>query len=166
VSTIPSPSPHGYMYGTNVSTLKTERLPRAQLRRAREGTLKPHDVTNSNPSWAGAAGAVISTARDMTVWGRALTDGSLLDRKWQRLRLDSPRPADPKQNGSAGYGLAIAKFGPLYGHTGELPGFQTFLGSDPRRRLTLIIWSNLNASPEGDAPATEIAKAMIGLLYG
>ena len=165
VSTIPSPHPRGYMYGTNVSTLDTERLPPVALRRAREGTLKPHDVTNSNPSWAGAAGAVISTARDMTVWARALTDGSLLNRKWQRLRLDSPRSADPKQNGSAGYGLAIGKFGPLYGHTGEIPGFQTFVAGDPRRRLTLVIWSNLNASPEGHGPATEIAKAVIGLLY-
>jgi D-alanyl-D-alanine carboxypeptidase len=166
VSGLPTPHPQGYMYGTNVSTLHTERLPPAQLRRAREGTLLPNDVTIANPSWAGAAGAAISTSRDMATWARALGGGLLLNRKWQRKRLDSIQAANPAQNGNAGYGLGIARFGPLYGHTGEIPGFQTFVGYDPRRRLTLVAWCNLKASPDGEAPATEIAKPLIGLLYG
>jgi D-alanyl-D-alanine carboxypeptidase len=166
VSGLPTPHPQGYMYGTNVSTLKTERLPPAQLRRALQGTLLPNDVTIANPSWGGAAGAAISTSRDIALWAKALCDGSLLNRRWQRLRLDSIRAANPKQNGDAGYGLAIARFGPVYGHTGEIPGFQTFVGYDPHRRLTLAAWTNLKASPQGEAPASEIVRPMIGLLYG
>src|SRR5207302_7095106 len=121
MSGLPSPHPHGYMYGTNVSTLHTERLPPGELQAAREGKLKPNDVTDSNPSWAGAAGAAISTAKDMATWAKGLCDGSLLNRAWQRKRLDSIRSSDPNApGGGAGYGLAIAKFGPLFGHTGEI----------------------------------------------
>jgi D-alanyl-D-alanine carboxypeptidase len=162
---LPSPHPHGYMYGTNVSTLRTEKLPPDQIKRARAGTLKPNDVTDSNPSWAWAAGAAISTADDMSIWAKALCDGSLLNDEWQRKRLDSMLPTG---NG-ASYGLALAKFGPLYGHTGEIPGFQTFVGYDPGpapdKSVTVVVWTNLKASPEGHPPATEIAKALIGEIY-
>jgi D-alanyl-D-alanine carboxypeptidase len=162
---LPGPHPHGYMYGTNVSTLRTERLPPRQLKAARSGKLKPNDVTDSNPSWAGAAGAASSTASDMATWVKGLCDGALLNRAWQRKRLDSIRSSDPNSPSAAGYGLAIAKFGPLFGHTGEIPGFQTFVGYDPDKKVTLVVWTNLNASPEGDAPATTIARNLIGRIY-
>jgi CubicO group peptidase (beta-lactamase class C family) len=165
MSGLPSPHPQGYMYGTNVSTLHTERLPPEELKKARDGKLKPNDVTDSNPSWAGAAGAAISTAKDMATWAKGLCDGSLLNRAWQRKRLDSIISSDPNSPGAAGYGLAIAKFGPLYGHTGEIPGFQTFVGYDPDKHTTLVVLTNLKASPEGDPPATEIARELIGPIY-
>jgi D-alanyl-D-alanine carboxypeptidase len=163
---LPRPHPHGYMYGTNVSTLRTERLPPRQLKAARAGKLKPNDVTDSNPSWAGAAGAAISTADDIATWVKGMCDGALLNRAWQRKRLDSIRSSDPKSPSAAGYGLAIAKFGPMFGHTGEIPGFQTFVGYDPDTKATLVVWTNLNASPEGDGPATTIARDLIGRIYG
>ncbi len=163
---LPRPHPHGYMYGTNVSTLGSERLPPRQLKAARAGKLKPNDVSDSNPSWAGAAGAAISTASDIARWVKGMCDGALLNRAWQRKRLDSIRSSDPKSPSAAGYGLAIAKFGPMFGHTGEIPGFQTFVGYDPDTKATLVVWTNLNASPEGDAPATTIARDLIGRIYG
>jgi D-alanyl-D-alanine carboxypeptidase len=162
---IPAPHPRGYMYGTNVSTLKSEKLPPRQLRQALDGKLKPHDVTRTNPSWAGAAGAAISTAEDMVRWASGLVDGSLLNAKWQRMRLASVAPVNPGNPKGASYGLAIAKFASLYGHTGEIPGFQTFVGRDPDRKLTLAVWTNLNASPRGEAPAATIAQRLIGELY-
>ena len=165
MSDLPQRDLRGYMYGTNVSTLHTERLPPEQLKAAREGKLKPNDVTDSNPSWAGAAGAALSTAEDMALWAKGLCDGSLLNKTWQRKRLDSIRPSDPKSPSAPGYGLAIAKFGPMFGHTGEIPGFQTFVGYDPDRKATLVVWTNLKASPEGHAPATTIARELIGQIY-
>jgi CubicO group peptidase (beta-lactamase class C family) len=162
---IPRPHPRGYMFGTNVSTLKTQKLPPREIAAAEANKLKPNDVTGINPSWAGAAGAAISTAEDLATWVKALCDGSLLNRRWQRRRLDSIQPTDPIDPGSAGYGLAIAKFGPLYGHTGKLPGFQTFTGYDPARRLTLIVWTNLSASPRGLPCASTIAQELAGKLY-
>jgi D-alanyl-D-alanine carboxypeptidase len=79
--------------------------------------------------------------------------------------MTSILPVDPNHP-EVGYGLGIAKFGPMYGHTGELPGFQTFCGYDPERKNALVIWANLNAAPDGRPPATTIAQQLIGLMYG
>ncbi|HWN34545.1 MAG TPA: hypothetical protein VNP03_17465 [Pseudonocardia sp.] len=43
------------------------------------------------------------------------------------------RSTDPANPMAVGYGLGIAKFGHMYGHTGELPGFQSFADHDPDR---------------------------------
>ena len=68
---------------------------------------------------------------------------------------------------STGYGLGIAKFGPMYGHNGELPGFSSFMAYDPKNQTTLIIGANLTAEPtRGENAATELAKVAIGVLYG
>jgi D-alanyl-D-alanine carboxypeptidase len=162
---IPTPHPRGYMYGTNVSTLTSAELPPDQLAAAQAGRLKPHDVTDENPSWGWSAGAAISTAEDLATWVQASGDGTLLDATWQKKRLDSVQSADPSDPGAASYGLGIARFGPVYGHTGELPGFQSFTGYDPAKQVILVIWANLNASPDGRPPATTIARQLIGKIY-
>ncbi len=59
-------------------------------------------------------------------------------------------------------GLALAMFGQLCGHAGELPGLQTFASSDPARKLTLVDWTNLKASSRGLPCATTIAERVIG----
>ena len=162
---IPSPHPRGYMFGTNVSTLHTEELPARQRAAAEAGRLRPRDVTIGNPSWAGAAGAAISTAEDLAKWARGMCDGSLLNRRWQRRRLDSIRSVDPSNPLASGYGLALAKTGAVYGHGGSIPGFQTFAAYDPARRLTLVVWTNLKASPRGLPCAQTIAHQLLGRLY-
>lgn len=164
-STLPEPYPHGYMYTDNVFTLASSKLPADLLLQAQEGTLLPGDQTFSNPSWGWAAGAGISTASDLATWVEALTEGGLLDEATQSLRMQSPQPTTDDPASTVGYGLALAKFGELYGHTGELPGFNSFMGHDPVNDITLIVWANLAPTAQGVDPATEIAKAVIGQLY-
>jgi D-alanyl-D-alanine carboxypeptidase len=163
---LPTPHPNGYQFGTNVATMASEVLPVDQLAAARAGTLKPLDATHDNPSWAWTAGAGISTADDLARYAEALVGGGLLNDAMQKQRLASIRPINPDDQRSLGYGLAIAQFGPVYGHTGELPGYNTFMGYDPQRKIAIIVWSSLNAAPDGRAPAVEMAKAIIGHLYG
>ena len=162
---IPAPHPRGYMYGTNVSTLESSKLPPDQLAAAQAGTLKPNDVTDENPSWAWSAGAAISTAEDLATWVKALGDGTLLNPAWQKKRLDSVQSTNPSDPAAASYGLGIARFGALYGHTGELPGFQSFTGYDPATQVTLVIWANLSAAPDGRPPAAAIARQLIDTIY-
>jgi hypothetical protein len=45
-------------------------------------------------------------------------------------------------------------------------GLIDLMGHDPRRSITIIVWSSLAAAPDGRAPAVEMAKAIIGHLYG
>jgi len=162
---VPDPHPQGYFYGDNVLTMTNPALPEDMQKDAAAGTLAPNDVTDVNPSWAWAAGSGISTAADLKVLGEALVDGRLLKPGLQQKRLESVMPTNPDKPGGASYGLGIAKFGMLYGHTGELPGFNTFMGHDPVNAVTLVVWTNLAPAADGRDPATTIARALIDQLY-
>ncbi|MFJ4229070.1 serine hydrolase, partial [Paenarthrobacter nicotinovorans] len=82
-----------------------------------------------------------------------------------KKRLETFFPTKPDDPNGASYGLGLAKFGKLYGHTGELPGFNTFMGSDPSNGVTLIVWTNLAPAADGRDPAVVIARGLIGKLY-
>lgn len=163
-ASIPLPHPRGYMFGTNVSTLDDAALPAPERVAAAEGALLPNDYTDSNPSWAWAAGGAISTADDLARCVEALVDGGLLGPRLQQVRLASIRPAgnDPA---SASYGYGIAKFGSFIGHDGQLPGFNSFMARDPDERNTVIVLTSLFAGANGRQPANEMARAIIAALY-
>ncbi|HEX2053535.1 MAG TPA: serine hydrolase domain-containing protein, partial [Actinomycetota bacterium] len=128
---IPRPYARGYMYGTNLSTISTQVLPKAQQAEAMAGTLKPYDQTDGSPSWAWTAGGGISTAGDLLRYVVALVNGRLLDEPAQQARMASLQPRDPEDPDGPAYGYALARFGTFYGHTGELPGYNSFMGHDP-----------------------------------
>jgi len=164
-ASLPEPYSHGYMYSTNVDTMESSALPPDQLAQAKAGTLLPSDTTNLNPSWAGAAGAGISTIRDLAHWVEALGSGAVLGPTLQKERLASVQPVpvalpDPK------YGWGIAKIGPLYGHTGELPGYNSFMGYDPVQKVTIVVWTNLAPAADGRPPAATIATSLMTSIYG
>ena len=152
------------MYGNNVLT-NGKALPAPMQAEARAGTIDPVDYTDANPSWGWAAGAGISTATELLRWVQAMVGGNLLNADLQARRLASVQTIEPGNPASAGYGWALAKFGPLYGHTGELPGYNSFMGHDPVNRVTLVVWTNLAPAPDGRDPATAIADALIGKIY-
>ncbi len=165
-SSIPDPHPQGYQFGTNVATINSYALPEAQLAAALAGTLKPVNETDENPSWAWAAGGAISTAGDLTTYVKKLVGGGLLDAQTQKTRLDSIKPTNPAQPTVAGYGLGIAKFGPLIGHDGQVPGYMTFMGYDPNTDLSVVIMTNLAAVPStGEGSALTILKSMLPTFY-
>lgn len=163
---MPTPYAHGYMYGNNVLTMDSPpALPESMQAAAHSGALPPVDQTGANPSWGWAAGAGISTANDLATWVEAMVGGTLLNSELQAQRLRSVVPIDPDNPNSAGYGWGLAKFGKLYGHTGELPGYNSFMGYDPENGVTLVVWTNLAPSVDGRDPATTIAATLIGMLY-
>ena len=165
-ASIPEPHPHGYLWGTNESTAEDPALPEDVQEAALAGDIEPNDVTDDNPSWGWTAGAGISTARDLATYVEALVNGGLLSDELQQERLDSIQPADPDNPSGAGYGLGIAQLGPLLGHDGSLPGFQSVMGHDPESGLTMIVLTNLQAGPDGAQTANEIALALIPVLFG
>jgi len=162
---LPDPHPQGYMYGTNAATIESLVLPEDVQMAARAGTLAPTDVTGENPSWAFTAGAGISTAPDLARYVEALVSGGLLSPELQKQRIDSVRQIVPGDPASPGYGLALAQFGPVYGHSGELPGYNSFIGHDPKRKITIVTWASTAPAPDGRGPAVELAKAVIAGLY-
>ena len=141
--------------------MTTAALSKADQQRARSGDLQPGYYTDTNPSWGWAAGAGISTAADLTTYVEALIGGGLLSPELQQRRLDSIVPVG---NAGAGYGLALASFGPMLGHDGSLPGFTSFMAHDPKTSTTLIVLTTLQSSPDGKMVANEIARPLIGAI--
>jgi len=165
-ASIPAPLARGYTYGTNVGTIESSVLSPEVQEKARSGALAPFDVTGDNPSWGWTAGSAISTSDGLVRFVRALVGGGLLTPDLQAQRLASVRSIDPEdETASVGYGMALARFGPLYGHSGELPGYNSFMGHDPERNITVVVWATDAPTVDGRAPATELAKVVIGELY-
>jgi D-alanyl-D-alanine carboxypeptidase len=100
------------------------------------GDLQVADVTRIDPSWASSAGEIISTTRDLDRFITALLGGRLL-------------PADllsemttPSEYNPYGLGLGLFEPGPTcggvyFGHTGGLPGYQSFMYATPDRGTRL-----------------------------
>ena len=160
---IPDPHPRGYQFLTNFETVDSYAVPKDQLAAALDGKFKPLEYTDASPSWAWTAGGAISTVQDLAIYVKALVGGGLLSPGMQKIRMDSIREIAS----GAGYGLGIAKFGPMYGHDGQLPGFSSFMAYDPKTDTTLIIGANLSAEPtNGTNAAVALGKAAMRVLYG
>lgn len=165
-TSMPAPFARGYTYSGNVETLgegKEALSPERQAAIAR-GEVAPRDTTDDNPSWASAAGQGISSARDMATTVRAMVTGGLLDERTQELRMSSVQPSDPAFPDS-GYGYGIAEMGPLYGHIGELPGYNSIMGHDPVHDVTVVAWGTLAPTADGQAPAAQVVRALMPYVY-
>ncbi len=86
------------------------------------GSTTPVETTELNPSWAGAAGEMISTTADLTSFYSALMRGQLLP----KAELDEMVPATA--TGGPGLGIGDVKLScgiTLWGHTGGIHGSST-----------------------------------------
>ena len=166
---IPEPYAHGYLYGSSSYALADAPYPADFIAAAKAGTLKPNDDTDQNPSYAFAAGGGISTADDLATWMRALVGGKVFDAAYQRQWLDSPEPQDPRtpEGQRYGYGISLITFGPnrVYFHGGEMPGYNSFMGYDPVNDVTLVIWTSLTVSLDGQPPANTLMLKMLDQIY-
>ena len=82
-----------------------------------------HDVTETHPSLAWAAGGLISTIDDMDVWLDALITGSLLP-EW--LRDQQFTFVDTGEEGLR-YGLGVWDIKGRIGHRGAVPGYTSYV---------------------------------------
>ncbi|MGD9652170.1 MAG: serine hydrolase domain-containing protein [Candidatus Dadabacteria bacterium] len=168
--TLPEPYAHGYGYGS-VATVLTddEPYPPDIVAAARAGTLNPTDFTGVNHSFAWAAGGAISTANDMATWIEALVSGKVLDAEYQRKWSGSFKPQDPdKPHGQEyGYGMVRLSWGPntIYFHGGETVGYNSKISYDPGNRATLIIWTTLSVSLDGQQPANTLMVNVLDQIY-
>jgi D-alanyl-D-alanine carboxypeptidase len=165
-SSLPTPHSDGYYWWTNVNTIGSSKLPPDLMGEVEAGTFLPNDGTLDNPSWAWSAGSGISTISDLADWVEALNGkgGDLLSPEMQEARMNSFQATSPAPNAPK-YGWNIGQFGQFSGHSGELPGFNSFMGYDPVADVTLVVWANLAPAADGRGPAATIAQVLIKDLY-
>ena len=119
-------------------------------------------ATDWDPSYAWAAGAMISDLDDMRTWAQALASGRLLSPGMQAQRLQTVgSPGMPPQDG---YGLGLFVLGGWVGHNGSLPGYQTVAVYLPTQQTTLVLFTNTDNDYQGGEPSTALANAITKII--
>ncbi len=144
-------------------------------------TLAPltgQDMRTQNLSWAGPAGAMVSTPRDLARWIRALFQGRLLPRR-QRDEMTSlvsqktGRPiADVTADDPSGFGLDLGRLyqadsgGSFWFYQGETLGSRAVFAYWPQYDLVITAATN-SQPPEGeDRFAKVIIASTFAILKG
>ena len=122
------------------------------------------DATRLNPSWAGSAGAIISTTRDLDTFVDALLGGRLLP-AGLLTQMMTPSAFAPY-----GLGLEQVDTGPAcggvhFGHSGSIHGYQSYLYSTPDRtnRVEISITTG-DADLSDPAVAAGVQDALVTLV--
>jgi D-alanyl-D-alanine carboxypeptidase len=107
------------------------------------------DATRLNPSWAGSAGEIISTTRDLDTFIKALLSDRLLPATLLAEMMT------PSLSPSYGLGMELLDAGPTcggvyYGHTGGIHGYQSVMFSNPDRTTRFEISVTIGAADLSD----------------
>lgn len=108
--------------------------------------MPPEDVSEAlGVSSVGAAGAIVSTMRDMNRFIRAWGGGSFLTPKLRRAqtRFIPDAAGEPPGPGANSGGLTLYRYklpcGAVFGHTGNFPGYTQFMASSPDGRRSTVV---------------------------
>ncbi|MER6343176.1 serine hydrolase domain-containing protein [Streptomyces sp. NPDC001595] len=136
--------------------------PHAQGYTDQTATGKVENSTNWDPSWAWAAGAMISNRDDLRVWARTVATGefadgdTMVEPATQKERLETPPTPIP----GAGYGLGIFDVQGWIGHNGSLPGYESLTIYLPSAEATLVVLLNTDIGHDDEEPSTLFGDAI------
>lgn len=116
------------------------------------------DITNGNPSWGWAAGAMISNLDDMKIWVKALAEGTLLTPEMHQQQVSFVSPNTPQ------YGLGVMNGGIVIGHSGEILGYNSSVYFAPKNEVTIIVF--INRYPSKDEGAADMVMADLVKIVG
>jgi D-alanyl-D-alanine carboxypeptidase len=106
------------------------------------------DVSDINPSYGWAAGAVTSTLDDVARFYRALLGGKLLGADLLR-QMETVVPIP----GANGYGLGLLQLripcGSVWGHNGGITGYRTWAMNSRDGRRQVVVFANLDEASLG-----------------
>ena len=121
--------------------------PRDKDWRVTDGPAGLVDVTEMDPSWAWAAGAMVSSTADLARFYQALLGGRLLDPE-QLRQMRTTVDASQQFGHGVRYGLGLKLLRPgcateLWGHGGALEGYRTTAFSTQDADRQLVAMTNL-----------------------
>ncbi|MFG3493287.1 serine hydrolase domain-containing protein [Streptomyces sp. NPDC047972] len=118
------------------------------------------DATDWNPSWAWAAGAMISDLHDLRRWAPVLATGELLSPGTQAQRLTMRPTGFP----GLSYGLGIFDANGWIGHNGSIPGYETVTVYLPSEKATMVLMLTTDSQVGGQEPSTLLARAITSVI--
>lgn len=97
-----------------------------------------------NPQLEWAGGGFASTAADLARWGAALYGGRVLEGSGLQAMMSHPVDTDFADGGRYGLGVIVwaTERGPIWGHSGFVPGFNAVLQHLPNEGITLALLCN------------------------
>lgn len=98
------------------------------------------DMTFQNPSWAWAAGGMISNLDDLKIWAEALGTGKLLSKEAFKERTQWVAVSSSVKDRKYGLGVGFDK-GWLM-HAGELPGYNSIVAYLPEQKVVMVLLVN------------------------
>ncbi|MBU1670778.1 MAG: beta-lactamase family protein [Actinobacteria bacterium] len=126
----------------------------------------PSDVTNMNPSWAWAAGAIVSDLDDLHRWAKALATGELISPEMHKEQLRWVNIPGAEAIGGK-YGLGVYSMGGMVGHDGMLWGYNCGMYYYPEKDATIVVLFNRGMDQRDgewvspDIPFTMAASAVL-----
>ena len=137
----------------------------ANIEPVAHGYEKGRDVTTPQLTWAWAAGAVVSDARDLATFFDRLLNGHLL-RADLLSRMQDPNGTPMPDIGYDRYGLGLAELetpcGTAWGHEGRLPGFVSAAWLDNTVNRQVVVFVNVTNDQLGDTFESVINTALCG----
>jgi D-alanyl-D-alanine carboxypeptidase len=127
-----------------------------RVRGVAPGFAEGYDFTVQDTSWAGASGALVSSARDLAAFYRALLGGRLLE----PAQLAAMKTRDAV---AGGYGLGLFTIatpcGEPWGHNGMVPGYsaQAYSSPDGRRQVVVLV----NRQPLSEAQEAAVERVVV-----
>ena len=99
-----------------------------------------------NPQWEWAGGGFASTAEDLARWAKALYAGDVLQPSSLNEMFQSTTTGE-----GAHYGLGVeteqSKWGKVYGHDGEFPGYLSDMRYFPQYKIAVAVQVNADETP-------------------
>lgn len=123
------------------------------------------DITELDPSWAWAAGQLVSTPGDLNRFFTALLGGELLgSAQLAQMRTTVAVPDDFDSGSGIRFGLGLTSTplscgGLMWGHRGDIPGYHTRTGATDDGRAATIATT---AGPAPTAKGLDNADALLG----
>lgn len=108
---------------------------------------EPKDITNTNTSWANAAGAIVATSHDTAIWFRNLMDGSVLSVPQMSKLMTVVECTLPNSTKKAEYGLGVMHDfhtfqGEAWWHSGGTLGYSALMVW--LKEQDVVITANIN----------------------
>ena len=124
---------------------------------------KLEDITEADPSWAWAAGSMISTPSELNKFMQSIFDGSLLN---QASIAEMKKSVPAGEDGDV-YGLGLIghklSCGVAWGHGGTIPGYQTDNAVGPDGTAAVIATTAMPATNAKDTAAEESGEKRLGI---
>lgn len=108
---------------------------------------KPERANTWNMDWAGGAGAIVSTPRDLFLWNEGLWGGKVLQSEslkeiWKPEASEFSKVGSDVEGYACGWGVVKMLGHTWVGHGGYLPPYRSSLFRIPDLQLTLVVLTN------------------------